>query len=267
MKRASSSSDSCRRHRVLPSSKTAPIRSSQPDGGTEGTSQLPAARRHPRVPPTPQHPGLRKLSGDEKGHRWAWGWGGKWVLPTGQTPGGSHPLPSPGDGAQPRGRCVSPGCKPQPRPGVGRRGDPARGPAERLLPSALNICTPPNFPSKRTVLFRGLNARIMRMRSTSRQPDAGRERQGRAGGFPAPQHQAPGRGKPRCKPRLFIPKSRRVIPINPGWGVGWGFRFRFPIASTIFHRREISSRHRGRGGAPRQEGGGKKMEGRDERSS
>lgn len=103
MKRASSSSDSCRRHRVLPSSKTAPIRSSQPDGGTERTSQLPAARRHPRVPPTAQHAGLRKLSGDEKGHRWAWGWGGKWVLPTGHinpTPtgadtGGVSPSPVP----------------------------------------------------------------------------------------------------------------------------------------------------------------------------
>lgn len=57
VKRASSSSDSCRRHRVLPSSKTAPMRSSQPDGGQQGRGG-----RHPR-----QHPRLGKLSEDEMG--------------------------------------------------------------------------------------------------------------------------------------------------------------------------------------------------------
>lgn len=40
----------------------------------------------------------------------------------------------------------------------------------KFLPSALNICIPPYFPSKRTVLFKGLNARHMRTKTTSKQP-------------------------------------------------------------------------------------------------
>ena len=38
------------------------------------------------------------------------------------------------------------------------------------LPSALNICMPPYFPSNSTVLFRGLNARHILTSTTSRQP-------------------------------------------------------------------------------------------------
>lgn len=81
---------------------------------------------------------------------------------------------------------------------------PESGAAKRLLPSDLNICTPPNFPSKRTVLFKGLNARIMRIRSTSRQPDVGRERagQGRAGqgGFHHP--------RTKCKKEEKAPRAQ-----------------------------------------------------------
>lgn len=39
-----------------------------------------------------------------------------------------------------------------------------------VLPSALNICIPPYFPSKSTVLFRRLNARHIRTKTTSKQP-------------------------------------------------------------------------------------------------
>lgn len=39
-----------------------------------------------------------------------------------------------------------------------------------VLPRALNICMPPYFPSKRTVLLRGLKARHIRTKTTSKQP-------------------------------------------------------------------------------------------------
>lgn len=42
-----------------------------------------------------------------------------------------------------------------------------------ILPRALNICMPPYFPSKRTVLLRGLKARHIRTRTTSKQPVRG----------------------------------------------------------------------------------------------
>lgn len=39
-----------------------------------------------------------------------------------------------------------------------------------VLPRALNICMPPYFPSKSTVLLRGLNALHIRTKTTSKQP-------------------------------------------------------------------------------------------------
>lgn len=39
-----------------------------------------------------------------------------------------------------------------------------------FLPRALNICMPPYFPSKSTVLLRGLNALHIRTKTTSKQP-------------------------------------------------------------------------------------------------
>lgn len=39
-----------------------------------------------------------------------------------------------------------------------------------VLPRALNICMPPYFPSKSTVLLRGLKARHIRTKTTSKQP-------------------------------------------------------------------------------------------------
>ena len=66
---------------------------------------------------------------------------------------------------------------------------------------------------------------------------------------------------------------------NLGFEVGvLGFFFRFPIATTVFHQKQILSRHlqpdpeidRGHGGAPREERvkqNREKMEGRNERTS
>lgn len=42
--------------------------------------------------------------------------------------------------------------------------------ASNILPRALNICMPPYFPSKSTVLLRGLNALHIRTKTTSKQP-------------------------------------------------------------------------------------------------
>lgn len=154
------------------------------------------------------------------------------VLPTGHNPtptgantGGLALSRPPRMEPSRRDAAFHPAANPSPAWASTGGQSPARGPAERLLPSALNICTPPNFPSKRTVLFRGLNARIMRMSSTSRQPDVGRERQGRAGQgvsiTPGPNVRQSKAPSASGKPRLFIPKSRTVIPINPVWGVGF----------------------------------------------
>lgn len=78
----------------------------------------------------------------------------------------------------------------------------------------------------------------MRIRSTSRQPDVGRESadEGRAGqgrvgkvrGFfitPGPNVRKRKAPSARLKSRLFIPKSRMVISTNPVrvFGIGWGF--------------------------------------------
>lgn len=54
-----------------------------------------------------------------------------------------------------------------------------------VLPSVLNICIPPYFPSNSTVLLRGLKARHIRTKTTSRQP-AGAEDSGQ-GAAPVPQ--------------------------------------------------------------------------------
>lgn len=52
-----------------------------------------------------------------------------------------------------------------------------------VLPRALNICMPPYFPSKSTVLLRGLNALHIRTKTTSRQP--GRTTESDRDGFEA----------------------------------------------------------------------------------
>lgn len=117
---------------------------------------------------------------------------------------------------------------------------PEREAAKHLLPSDLNICMLPNFPSKSTVLFKGLNARIMRIRSTSRQPDIGRETadeggEGRGGSIiPGPNERKRKAPSASLRSGLFISKSTMVIPINPVWvwvvglGLVVGLLFFFP---------------------------------------
>lgn len=146
-------------------------------GGRHGCA-LPGGT--PKLPPTGQpqrHPGLGKLSADKMGE---WGglqqrmpsitglWAGAesgsqlWRTSTRsqqmweQTQGGSHPLLSPGDLAQPQGCCISPGCKPQPRPGVERRGEPRERHSEAGLTKRLEHLHAAKLPLEEDGVVQGV---------------------------------------------------------------------------------------------------------------
>lgn len=144
-----------------------------------------------------------------------WGWDGTWVLTTmgstqsQQKVGVKVGLDDPGVLFQPQEWILR---DPSHRDAVFHMGaSPIRAskgggcPKEapkRISPSALNICTPPNFPSKSTVLFRGLKARIIRSRRTSRQPGTGRGTAGEGGegrGFHHPTTKWKREKSPPCK--------------------------------------------------------------------